>query len=537
MSVDFVATIAHPSLALQHRTPSIKQRASDIAMPSSFILAPTTPSSSSSSTPSQTKEELHLLPFSLSYSGPAKVSSYFRPRPAPSSHAYAGSTIATFRGRALVGQKIEVPRGYRGVILSADALNYTGAGSSVSASISGSGSGSGQRGAPLTPAPSSSSAVSEYGAEGEGEGTGIKGGSDGGRVTRAKAKGAGQVALSRPRARTTRGRAKRIALDSDEEEEEGEVVRPMPKRSRPVPAQESGEGGDGVENKDDIELAGSKGEAGSGGDGDGGAGEVEAGAGAGEAKAGAGEGEGGDVRSRLQTPDVPAIVVVHATPGPSQPARCPPSPRPTASPTPSPTSSVEPAPSALIKTEDPANPGETFQTDSTSTDFKPAQAQDESRQVQRARVQLDDNEDPTDVRILYPSSTFTHITLWTPDAPMPGFVADELESKVEGAESHCAEAAEAAEGEMTAEGAESKSSAEKGEKGEGVGQVRRSWWRQGGAGEGGDEFVRGLGEWIGLGEIVSCLGVLLQLTPTRSTSRSTWMLNDGYVTCILGHNA
>jgi len=33
-------------------------------------------------------------------------------------------------------------------------------------------------------------------------------------------------------------------------------------------------------------------------------------------------------------------------------------------------------------------------------------------------------------------------------------------------------------------------------------QLRKGWWRTGGAGEGGDEIVRALGEWIGLVEEV-----------------------------------
>ncbi|WVQ89144.1 hypothetical protein IAS59_002891 [Cryptococcus gattii] len=33
--------------------------------------------------------------------------------------------------------------------------------------------------------------------------------------------------------------------------------------------------------------------------------------------------------------------------------------------------------------------------------------------------------------------------------------------------------------------------------------LRPSWWRQGGAGEGGDEFVRGMGEWLGLVQVLN----------------------------------
>lgn len=82
---------------------------------------------------------------------------------------------------------------------------------------------------------------------------------------------------------------------------------------------------------------------------------------------------------------------------------------------------------------------------------------------------------PTNARLLQPSSTFESFTLWSPDGPLPGFKQDESNTQ-------------ATEGEE-AEG-------EGGEQG-GV-KLRKGWWRTGGAGEGGDEIVRALGEWIGL---------------------------------------
>lgn len=364
-------------------------------MPSSFILAPAAPS---------TEEEVHLLPFSLGYSGPAPVSAFFRPRPAPANHPYPGSTIASFRGRALVAQELELPQGYRGVILQAEATNYSGAGASAETE------GPRTRGAPLTPAPSATSV--------EGEG----------RVTRsARAKGVGQVALARPRTqRATRTRNKRIAL-SDEEDEEEDVVKPMPKKAKaPVPTINAPEP---------------------------------------EVKEEAGQKEGKELRERLKTPEVPAIVVLQATPGASQnPSQAPPSPRPT----------------------DASTPAETTPAPENADDSTPVKTEDatmeyvkEEKTAARPSVTLEENEEPSDVRVLYPSAAFKTITLWTPDAPMPGFVADELSKNSD----------------------ETKD--EKTEESSGLGQLRRSWWRQGGAGEGGDEFVRGLGEWIGLGEIVS----------------------------------
>jgi len=79
----------------------------------------------------------------------------------------------------------------------------------------------------------------------------------------------------------------------------------------------------------------------------------------------------------------------------------------------------------------------------------------------------------TNARVLRPSSTFDSFTLWTPDGPLPGFKQDEDPEKTEDEEV------------------------------EGGVKLRKGWWRTGGAGEGGDEMVRALGEWIGLVEEVS----------------------------------
>lgn len=61
-----------------------------------------------------------LLPFHLGYSGPAPVSTYFLPRPAPvDPHAPRSEPLllSTFRGRQVVGQSLKVPEGYTGVVL------------------------------------------------------------------------------------------------------------------------------------------------------------------------------------------------------------------------------------------------------------------------------------------------------------------------------------------------------------------------------------------------------------------------------------
>jgi hypothetical protein len=90
-----------------------------------------------------------------------------------------------------------------------------------------------------------------------------------------------------------------------------------------------------------------------------------------------------------------------------------------------------------------------------------------------------DTEESGNVRLLRPSSSFRHITLWTPDVPLPGYKESEG-TAVDGQDAAPVEAEDES----------------------GV-SVKKGWWRTGGAGEGGDEFVRGMGEWLGLTEMVS----------------------------------
>ncbi|RXK38343.1 hypothetical protein M231_04385 [Tremella mesenterica] len=79
------------------------------------------PAPTQSLTPTPTS--LHLLPFSLNipsvpYTHPS-LSQYFIPRPAPpNSQIPTGTPIASFRGRQLVGQIISLPSAYRGLIVS-----------------------------------------------------------------------------------------------------------------------------------------------------------------------------------------------------------------------------------------------------------------------------------------------------------------------------------------------------------------------------------------------------------------------------------
>ena len=112
------------------------------------------------------------------------------------------------------------------------------------------------------------------------------------------------------------------------------------------------------------------------------------------------------------------------------------------------------------------------------------------------------------VRILRPTASFTAITLWTPDAPLPGFRADELERKLD----HNANAAPSSNDVELNPGLEGNTTTDSVQNtGKAIGAVengtelKKGWWRVGGAGEGGDEFVRALGEWLGLVEMVSGL--------------------------------
>ena len=59
----------------------------------------------------ESKSTVHLLPFSIDYSGPAPVSSYFQ-----TETDSAGNLAAHFRGRALQGKAIEIPKAICGLI-------------------------------------------------------------------------------------------------------------------------------------------------------------------------------------------------------------------------------------------------------------------------------------------------------------------------------------------------------------------------------------------------------------------------------------
>ncbi|BGP03649.1 hypothetical protein RTBOTA2_006416 [Rhodotorula toruloides] len=75
---------------------------------------------SSSSLPSL--PSISLLPFSLAHDGPAPISTYFRPRPYPStSKAEPAHRQASFRGRRVVSTVLSLPEGYQGLVFSTSA--------------------------------------------------------------------------------------------------------------------------------------------------------------------------------------------------------------------------------------------------------------------------------------------------------------------------------------------------------------------------------------------------------------------------------
>lgn len=92
------------------------------------------------------------------------------------------------------------------------------------------------------------------------------------------------------------------------------------------------------------------------------------------------------------------------------------------------------------------------------------------------------------VRILCPTAEFQGFMLYTGDVPLMGFRADELEKERPREERVREE--------------EAGRDLPESDCGSNI-NLRPSWWRHGGAGEGGDEFVRGMGEWLGLVEVVS----------------------------------
>lgn len=101
------------------------------------------------------------------------------------------------------------------------------------------------------------------------------------------------------------------------------------------------------------------------------------------------------------------------------------------------------------------------------------------------------------VRILRPTSSFSSFMLWTADAPLAGFRREEEKPVSEGKDE---EKPHSASGEIEDSAAPVGAPEESADA-----KLRQGWWSQGGGGEGGDEVVRALGEWLGLVETVSPL--------------------------------
>ncbi|ODO11570.1 hypothetical protein I350_00351 [Cryptococcus amylolentus CBS 6273] len=433
---------------------------------------------------------LSLLPFSL---GPtnapykatgANISGYFCPRPiaAPVGNqsegqdAHAAQNLqATFRGRRLVGQELALPPSYRGVILSTTLPPNKGGTEDHSASYH----------TPLTPTASTASvAPTEVSADGE---ENLDTGKSSSRPQRksvlAKIKGAGQIALSRPR--MTRSKRpepkKRVRLDSDDEDELEAPVEAPKEAKRP--------------------------------------------------------------RISPSTPgkplDVPEITIQEPTPLKASTSTTPSSLRQLRSGTPT----ASPRPSSVIERELPSlteegEEGAGDGADAVSVEVQEVEDQNEDMEEQvipspatedalpttptfnvppppiespdkeaaklatatekavneeHEDVEMKEEADAEEayggpVRLLRPTATFDRFVLYTGDAPLAGFRADELK-------------ASSAPTEPPAEPSESPAPAPAGDSTiDGGIQVRPSWWRLGGSGEGGDEFVRGMGEWLGLVE-------------------------------------
>lgn len=424
-----------------------------------FILAPATSSSSTSATPALTSSStLHLLPFSLgSSSRPYRASSgstsqYFIPRPAPpdTPGVPANTPIAAFRGRALVGQSVEVPRGYKGVILSTSARPDHG-GLEERRST-------GNSRNPLTPAPSADGAPADS--------------ETGRRSTRTK--GAGQVALSKPRTRVVAKRKnerKRIRLDSDDEDDQDQVKEDDEMDSADVA----------------LKRTPSK-----------------------------------RARSELS---IPSIVVQQPTPRKTRSALKTTSTKLSIAETlvdepntidqdleMSPSESVEESQSGENIVPSPAtedDPPSFFITPQSSladlfNDQRQAIAPFEVS-AEPGSAPAAENEDGRAVRLLRPKATFTEITLWTPDAPLAGFRPDELDSmgstETE-VDSKNGTKAEAENVNVKEEVQTDVPNVVVKEEEAGI-ALHKGWWRIGGAGEGGDDFVRAMGEWLGMVEMVS----------------------------------
>ena len=414
----------------------------------STYLAPVASSSKLPPSPS-----LALLPFALGSSNnafktsTAPINQYFQPRPCPADFPgiTQGTPIASFRGRQLVGHTIQIPSGYRGLVITAPQLHTT------------------ESKWPLTPAPSVASTSTSVAS------TSIDQSSSTRRSPRkstlanvadaikSKVRGAGQVALSRPKTRQAKTgtiKRKRYQIDSDDEDD-GHIELAAVEVETPRKRTRSGTNA-AAEHLPVIVVQ-----------------------------------EATPLKEPLPTPKkrLGTVSTQERLPGAGRRST---SPSPAATEVSLSSSSEAVIPSPATENDPPAFP---VSDSKPLIEEEPVAAGIEIQQVERPKdaqveygpltpaastdtikTEIDSvevTEGYTNARVLRPSSTFDSFTLWTPDGPLPGFKQDEDPEKAEDQEV------------------------------EGGVKLRPGWWRTGGAGEGGDEIVRALGEWIGLVEEVS----------------------------------
>lgn len=408
---------------------------------------------------------LSLLPFSL---GPAhapytdnsaNTSQYFQPRPlVPPAHVAGGSASsdakkivqATFRGRLVIGQYLSVPPAYRGLILSTGLAPNKGGTEDHSD-------------APLTPCASIDTVEEDTD----------------GRLQRStsrsvRIKGAGQIALSKPRTRRTALKKKRTLLDSDDDNDNHHH-----------------DGGGGEQDGDRPRTR----------------------------------------RIKMTTPKkhaVPEIVIQEPTPlkpcSLAAPARRADGSGGKASP--EGVSPVSCSPTiirdghhldlpltlteeegdtriAVEEVEEPFIPSPEMENDSPGFSIPSPPF---VKQVKEEEVKEEEEEGGGGpVRILYPKAQFQGFMLYTGDGPLVGFRADELEKRQVEAEEERRQMNESQSESQSQSQSQTETQTETSLEPDSRSNInlRPSWWRQGGAGEGGDEFVRGMGEWLGLVHVVS----------------------------------
>ncbi|WVQ71534.1 hypothetical protein IAR50_001073 [Cryptococcus sp. DSM 104548] len=449
---------------------------------------------------------LSLLPFSL---GPtnapykatdANISGYFCPRPiaAPTGKQSEGRSAkptqnlqATFRGRQIVGQELALPPSYRGVILSTTLPPNKGGAEDHSASHH----------APLTPAASTASVAPT---DPDWEDKPKPAQSSSGRPQRksvmAKIKGAGQIALSRPRATRSKKAEpkKRIRLDSDDEDEPEASVEEVKEAKRPrISPSTPGKPLDvpeiTIQEPTPLKASSSATPSSSR--------QLRNGSPSGsprpcsvierELPSLIEEGEEGAELPDNERADVVSVQVQEVEDNKEEiEEQVIPSPATEDALPPTPTFNAPPPP---IESPDK----EAARLAATADEVVKDEHEDvEMKEEVKAEDMNAQDEYGGPVRLLRPTATFDRFVLYTGDAPLAGFRADELENPSAPIEPT---------GPIADSNDEASESPAPAPAGQGttndIGiQVRPSWWRLGGSGEGGDEFVRGMGEWLGLVE-------------------------------------